>query len=255
MAFARTRRRIFLGDIQGCRAELARLLDQLRYDPASDELHPVGDFVNRGPDSAGVLRLMREAGARGVLGNHDLHLLRVVAGLEGAKPRDTFGDVLEASDRSELLDWLTLRPFVRVWPDIILVHAGLHPTWRHPERVLADRDPLIRCTESEFATTVRCCRKDGTQPEEDGETPGSDFGPWFRMYRRPPHDSRVIVFGHWAALGLVVEPLLRGLDTGCVWGGALTAWIAEEDRLVQVPAARAYARPARRGRNLPSRLR
>jgi bis(5'-nucleosyl)-tetraphosphatase (symmetrical) len=249
------RRRIFLGDIQGCRTELARLLDRLRFDPASDELHPVGDFVNRGPDSLGVLRLMREAGAGGVLGNHDLHLLRVVAGLEATKPRDTIGDVLGASDRGELIDWLALRPFVRVWPDIVLVHAGLHPTWRRPEQILAHRDPLIRCAETELATTVRYCRQDGTQPEDDDERPGSNFAPWFRMYRRPPDDSRTIVFGHWAALGLVVEPLLRGLDTGCVWGGTLTAWIAEDDRLVQVPAARTYAKPERRRCHLRSRSR
>jgi bis(5'-nucleosyl)-tetraphosphatase (symmetrical) len=255
MEGSRTRRRIFLGDIQGCRAELARLLDRLRFDPASDELHPVGDFVNRGPDSAGVLRLMREAGAGGVLGNHDLHLLRVVAGLEGAKPRDTIGDVLGAPDRQELIDWLALRPLVRVWPDIVLVHAGLHPMWRRPEQMLVHRDPLIRCAETELATSVRYCREDGTLPEDDDEPPGPDFAPWFRMYRRPRHDSRVIVFGHWAALGLVVEPLFRGLDTGCVWGGQLTAWIADEDRLVQVPAARAYARPEHRPRGLRSRPR
>jgi bis(5'-nucleosyl)-tetraphosphatase (symmetrical) len=124
------------------------LLDQLRFDSGSDELHPVGDLVNRGPDSAGVLRLLREAGA-GVLGNHDIHLLRVGAGLEATKRRDTFRDVLEASDREELLVWLGLRPLIRVWPDIVLVHAGLHPTWRHPEQVLAGRNPLIRCAEAE----------------------------------------------------------------------------------------------------------
>jgi bis(5'-nucleosyl)-tetraphosphatase (symmetrical) len=247
-----TRRRIFLGDVQGCRVELDRLLDQLRFDPGLDELHPVGDLVNRGPDSAGVLRLLREAGAGGVLGNHDIHLLRVGAGLEATKRRDTFGDVLEASDREELLVWLGLRPLIRVWPDIVLVHAGLHPTWRHPEQVLAGRNPLTRCAETEFATTVRYCRKDGALPAHDDDPPGPDFAPWFRMYRRPPQDSRVLVFGHWAACGLVVEPLLRGLDTGCVWGGKLTAWIAEGDRLAQVPAARAYARPESRPRNLGS---
>jgi bis(5'-nucleosyl)-tetraphosphatase (symmetrical) len=253
MERTRTRRRIFLGDVQGCSVELDRLLDQVGFDPGSDELHPVGDLVNRGPDSAGVLRRLREAGAGGVLGNHDIHLLRVGAGLEATKRRDTFGDVLEASDREALLVWLRRRPLVRVWPDIVLVHAGLHPTWGHPEQVLGGRDPLIRSAEAEFATTVRYCRKDGALPARDhGDPPGPDFAPWFRMYRRPPQDARVLVFGHWAACGLVVEPLLRGLDTGCVWGGKLTAWIAEEDRLAQVPAARAYARPESRPRNLGS---
>jgi len=251
----RTGRRIFVGDVQGCRVELSRLLDELRFDPVSDELHPVGDLVNRGPDSAGVLRLLRAAGAGGVLGNHDLHLLRVGAGLEATKRRDTLEDVLRVADRDELLDWLANRPFIRVWPDIVLVHAGLHPRWKRPEQVLAHRDPLVRCPETEFATTVRYCGRDGTLPDGDDDPPGPDFAPWFRVYPRPPRDPRVIVFGHWAACGLVFEPLLRGLDTGCVWGGELTAWIAEEDRLVQVPAERAYARPERRPRHLraPSR--
>ena len=97
------KRRIFGGDVQGCRTELERLLEKVRYAPAGDELLPVGDFVNRGPDSAGVLRLCRSLGAGGVLGNHDVHLLRTAAGIRTRKPADTFQDVLEADDRDELL--------------------------------------------------------------------------------------------------------------------------------------------------------
>ena len=236
------RRRIFIGDIQGCSGELRRLLDRVRFDPATDDLQPVGDFVNRGPDSAGVLRLMREVGAGGVLGNHDLHLLRVAAGEESRKPRDTIDDVLDAPDRKQLLAWLESRPFVRTWRDVVLVHAGLHPRWRDPRKVLGGLHALDSDPAAEFVTHVRYCTPSGRRPRRDDRDPGPPYAPWFR-FTRLRNDHRTVVFGHWSARGLVVEPHLRGLDTGCVWGGALTAWIAEEDRLVDVPAAKAYVRP------------
>jgi bis(5'-nucleosyl)-tetraphosphatase (symmetrical) len=235
----RSGRRIFVGDIQGCCDELRRLLDRLGFDPATDDLQPVGDFVNRGPDNAGVLRLMRDVAAGGVLGNHDLHLLCVAAGKRAEKGADTIGDVLAAPDRNELLAWLASRPFVRAWADVILVHAGLDPRWKNPERVLTGLDPLRPSPQAEFATHVRYCTADGRRPESDHEDPGPPFAPWYRFYR----EKRTVVFGHWSARGLVAEPRIRGLDTGCVWGGKLTAWIAEEDRFVAVAAKKAYARP------------
>lgn len=236
------RRRIFVGDIQGCSVELRRLLDRVRFDPRTDELHPVGDFVNRGPDSAGVLRLMRQIGAGGVLGNHDRHLLRIAAGARRAKPRDTIADVLAAPDRDELLAWLAARPFVRTWSDIVLVHAGLHPRWKHPESVLAAAEALDEGRAAEFATSVRYCTPGGALPVDDRSDPGPPFAPWFQYYAKSRTATRIVVFGHWAVRGLVIAPKLRGLDTGCVWGGALTAWIAEEDRIVQVPATARHAR-------------
>lgn len=234
-------RRIFVGDIQGCRLELQRLLDALRFDPAGDRLEPVGDFVNRGPDSVGVLRLMRSLGAGGVLGNHDVQLLRVAAGRRPGTRRDTFGDVLAAPDRAELLAWLQERPFIRAFPDVLLVHAGLNPAWKDPVARLQDLDPLAFHEDSDFAIRVRYCNASGKRPPADDLPPGPGFRPWYEHWN--DRESRTIVFGHWARLGLVRRPGLRGLDTGCVWGGHLTAWIAEEDRLVQVPAARAYAAP------------
>jgi bis(5'-nucleosyl)-tetraphosphatase (symmetrical) len=236
-------RRIFVGDVQGCCEDLRRLLDRVRFDPATDEIHGVGDFVNRGPDSAGVLRLMREVSAGGVLGNHDLHLLRVAAGRGMEKPADTIADVLTAPDREELLTWLAARPLIRVWPDVILVHAGLHPRWRDPESVLAGRDPIDRDPHVEFVTHVRYCTRDGSRPRSDHPPPGPPFAPWFHFHPASPSERRIAVFGHWSARGLVFAPLLRGLDTGCVWGGSLTAWIAEEDRFFEVAASRTYARP------------
>lgn len=236
-------RRIFVGDIQGCSAELARLLDAVRFDPARDELHPVGDLVNRGPDSCGVLRLLERLRAGGVLGNHDRHLLRIAAGLASTKPTDTLDGVLAAPDRERLLAWLRTRPLVRAWPDVILVHAALAPSWHDPVAVLAGLDPLGNDARVAFATEARYCDPAGRRPARDWPPPPPPFAPWYRHYRAAVGDARTVVWGHWARAGLVVEAGLRGLDTGCVWGGRLTAWIAEEDRLVQVPAARAYAAP------------
>src|SRR5690349_17029121 len=125
-------RRIFVGDIQGCRDELERLLDVARFDPATDSLEVVGDVVNRGPDSLGTLRLLKSIGASGVLGNHDLHLLGVRRGERVAAEDDGLGKILGAPDCDELLAWLAALPFVKVWSDVILVHAGLSPAWRDP---------------------------------------------------------------------------------------------------------------------------
>jgi bis(5'-nucleosyl)-tetraphosphatase (symmetrical) len=227
-------RRIFIGDIQGCREELERLLEETRYDPATDALEPVGDLVNRGPDSPGTLRLLRSLGAEGVLGNHDLHLLRTAAGKRELRAGDTLEEVLAAPDRRELLDWLASKPFVRTWPDLTLVHAGLHPRWEDPEVQLAGKDPLEPSDDVEFVTRVRTCDAQGGRHE-----PGQ---PWYEYYDPANHGNRKVVFGHWAAQGLLIRPHVIGLDSGCVWGGKLTAWIAEEDRIVQVPAQRAYAR-------------
>jgi bis(5'-nucleosyl)-tetraphosphatase (symmetrical) len=186
---------------------------------------------------------MREVRAGGVLGNHDRRLLRLAAGEATLKRGDTVEDVLDAPDRDELIDWLAARPFVRGWPDVVLVHGGLHPEWRSPERVLRGLDPLARDAEADFATRVRYCTRRGRRPKHDDVDPGDPFKPWFAFYPPEGAKPRIAVFGHWSVRGLVQTPLLRGLDTGCVWGGRLTAWIAEEDRLVAVPAARAYARP------------
>lgn len=234
-------RRIFVGDIQGCREELERLLEAVAFDPAEDELQPVGDLVNRGPDSAGVLRLLRDLDAGGVLGNHDVHLLRVAAGLRAPGERDTIEDVLEAPDRDQLLAWLAERPFVRTWDDAWMVHAGLSPAWDDPEARLAAADPLVEQDDVAFATRVRHCNAEGDRPQADWPPPASPFAPWYQHWLERHGAQRTIVFGHWARQGLVERPGLRGLDTGCVWGGALTAWVAEEDRLVQVPAVRAWA--------------
>jgi bis(5'-nucleosyl)-tetraphosphatase (symmetrical) len=230
-------RRIFVGDVQGCRAELEALLEELRFDPAADRLCPVGDLVNRGPDSLGALRLLRDLEAQPVLGNHDLHLLRAAAGTRKPREEDTLEGVLGAEDRDELLAWLAAQPFARGWEDVLLVHAGLHPRWNAPLSVLAGLDPLVPHPDTDFCTRVRHCDPAGARPERDDPWPGVPFQPWFEVQ---PLRAQRVVFGHWAARGLVDLDGYLGLDTGCVWGGALTAWVAEEDRLVSVRARRAY---------------
>ncbi len=169
---------------------------------------PVGDLVAKGPDSDGVLALLRSLGAEPVLGNHDLSWL-------------TRGTVRDPADRA----WLRAQPVVRVEPDIIVVHAGLHPHWQE--------DQLLELTpeEIDFAVNVRYCDADGQRPATDWPPPEPPFVPWDEHYRL----SKRVVFGHWARRGLVQTDRVVGLDTGCVYGKTLSAWIAEEDRIVQVP--------------------
>jgi bis(5'-nucleosyl)-tetraphosphatase (symmetrical) len=235
-------RRIFIGDIQGCREELEELLDAVHFDPAGDVLEPVGDLVNRGPDSLGVLRLLERLGARGVLGNHDVHLLRVAHGLRKLRASDTIQDVLAAEDREKLLAWLGAKPFVRTWDDAILVHGALNPRWHDPQAELAGLDPLAPDPRIDFATRARHCARDGSRPTDDDGDPKPPFAPWYEHWLAADHDERIVVFGHWAMLGLFVHPRFRGLDSGCVWGRELSAWIAEEDRIVQVRARKQWAR-------------
>lgn len=234
-------RRIFVGDIQGCREELEELLERVRFDPASDELHPVGDLVNRGPDSLGTLRLLMSLEAGGVLGNHDLHLLAVANGSRELKHRDTFQGVLEAPDAKTLLNWMAGRPFLRTWKDLFLVHAAIHPLWEDPRTPLEKANPHHPSEAAMFAVRTRYCNPKGQVPVRDGAPPKPPFKPWHTFYHPERHGGRRVVYGHWAVQGLHVEKHALGLDSGCVWGHHLTAWVAEEDRIVQVEARRSYA--------------
>lgn len=233
-------RRIFIGDIQGCREELERLIDLLKFDAAKDTLEPVGDFVNRGPDSLGALRLLKSLNAGGVLGNHDLHLLAARRGERALKPSDTLTQVLEAPDREELLAWLRQKPFIKSWPGILLVHAGLSPTWKDPVAELSGLDPEVRHPSIDVVTRIRWCNEKGEMPIPETDPPRvPGYRPWHEILAG--RFKETIVFGHWARPGLVKRPGFRGLDSGCVWGGRLTAWIAEDDTFVSVPAARQYS--------------
>ena len=246
-----------VGDVQGCFDELERLLGRIRFRPGRDRLWFAGDLVNRGPRSVDVLRLVKRLGesARTVLGNHDLHLLSCAFGVRKPKPRDTFEAVLEAPDRAALIDWLLRQPLVYRQGAHLLVHAGLHPTWdaatalrlaREAERALR-RDPrgTLASLQEEapvrwepslggadrlravvaILTRIRTCTAEGTMdPEFSGAPDQASRGhrPWFAWPRRKATEVTVIC-GHWAALGLEVLPHLLALDSGCVWGGALSA--------------------------------
>ena len=200
-------RRIFVGDIQGCLEPLDRLLAEIHFEAGSDQLFPVGDLVNKGPDSPGVLRRLRGLGARPVLGNHDFHWLK----------RGEFEDTADAV-------WLESQPIVRVFDDLIMVHAGLHPNWTEAELEHLTSDQI------DFAINVRYCSAGGERPDVDWPVPGPPYAPWDDYYR----GEKLVVFGHWARRGLCRTSKVIGLDSGCVYGRQLSAWIAEEDRIVQV---------------------
>lgn len=246
MATRDERLRVFVGDVHGCADELDDLLAALSYDPAAHDLWFVGDLVNRGPESLRAVRRVRQLGAGCVVGNHDLHALARWRGVRGAKRLDTLGELLAAPDAAELMGWLASLPALALWPDVVLVHAGLHPHWRDPEAVAREaragldgaRDPFANETLA-YLTTVRHCDASGHRPAPGTSAPGPPFAPWDAFYT----GSRTVVFGHWAQRGLVVGDRTRGLDTRCVWGGRLTAWIAEQDRLVSVPARERYQEP------------
>lgn len=257
-----------IGDIQGCQGALMRLLDELRFDPASDRLWLVGDLVNRGPDSLQVLRFVRDLGDRAVavLGNHDLHLLAVAAGVAEAGRSDTLTDILAAPDREELLDWLRRRPLLHREGRHLMVHAGLLPQWdadtaqglaaeveaalRGPDYVAflarmygnaprAWADDLhgykrLRVIVNAL-TRLRVCDVRG---EMDFKFKGvledipAGLMPWYAVPGRASTDATVI-FGHWSALGLRQHAGAVALDTGCLWGGALTAYRLEDGRVFQ----------------------
>ena len=247
-----------IGDLQGCLEPLRRLLDEIAFDPARDRLWFVGDLVNRGPDSLGCLRFVKGLGptAVTVLGNHDLHLLCVAEGVEKSRPRDTLDAVLSAPDRDELVDWLRRRPLMHVEGAYALVHAGLLPQWpvakarelagevetvlqgvgwrrflsrlygNDPARWDDDLagDDRLRAVVNAM-TRLRVCTPGGEMDLAFKGEPGEKRGhriPWFDMPHRE-NATHTIICGHWSALGLRVADRVLALDSGCVWGRALTA--------------------------------
>lgn len=237
-------RRIFVGDVQGCADELEDLLEAVDFRKKKDALWFVGDIVNRGPKSLRALELAVDLGANSVLGNHDVHLLMVAAGARRLGRRDTLKPILKSSRSDELLAWLRRRPLVKVWDDLLVVHAALHPRWRDVKAIAKPLEKAIRKGKVDwndpallFFTSVRYCDKRGRLPPR-GRRRDRRYHPWDVYYK----GDRTVVFGHWAARGLVKGRRVRGLDTGCVWGGRLTAWIAEQDKIVSVPARKAYDR-------------
>ncbi len=249
-----------IGDLQGCHAEFMALLERLRFDAARDRLWLTGDLVNRGPDSLAVLREVRALGPRvtTVLGNHDLHLLAMAHAPATVRRREPeLQAVLDAPDARELVDWLVARPLLARDTALgwTLIHAGLPPQWSLDDAEAAAReveaalreDPaaflsqiygdqpdlwspgLAGIVRLRFAvnclTRLRYVDRDGRLLLAlKGPVAAAPAGamPWFRHPRRRT-GADALVFGHWSALGYVSEPRVRGLDAGCVWGGALCA--------------------------------
>ncbi|MFO0980594.1 MAG: metallophosphoesterase [Planctomycetota bacterium] len=231
-------RRIIIGDIQGCREELERLLALVRFDPAQDQVISVGDIINRGPDSLGACRVLRSIGALAVRGNHENHFLYSLL-THASRPTDTFGDVLKAPERDELVAWIQSLPYVIVQDDLAVVHAGIPPRVTQLQAFAAKINDAGRpdvLNERPFVVTVRYCDPSGRRPAIDYPPPPPPFRPWDELYR----GDRLICFGHWARRGLVIGARAKGLDSGCVYGGKLSAYLPEEDRVVQVPARKAY---------------
>jgi len=255
-----------IGDVQGCYDELQQLLGRVSFDESADRLWFVGDLVNRGPKSLEVLRFVKHLADRAlvILGNHDLHLVAQHEGIERAHAGDTFGDVLASPDAAELVAWLRRRPMMHAEGSYAMVHAGLLPQWsvakamslaREVERALAApgyRDFLEHMYGAEpdrwddalsgwerlrlivnAMTRMRFCDRAGRMDlKGKGTQPRPGFLRWYET--RPREDACTLVFGHWSQLGLVLERSVVGLDSGCVWGGALSALRLEDRTLYQV---------------------
>lgn len=262
-----------IGDVQGCFDALRTLLDKLRYDPMRDRLWFTGDLVNRGPQSLEVLRLVSSLPkTETVLGNHDLHLLAVASGQAPFKKNDTFENVLGAPDREIVLEWLRNRPLFLhdEHSGYSLVHAGLLPDWdmvtiqklaREAEQSIARSQhnelfthmygdtpdhwqeelggwARLRVIINAF-TRLRYCDREGRMDLRSKSRPGHQpehLVPWFQAPGRKSRNLR-IVFGHWSTLGLWNGDGVIGIDSGCLWGGPLTAVRLDTDPLQFIEVA------------------
>ena len=273
-----------IGDIQGCGNALGRLLDLIGFSASRDTVYLLGDLVNRGPDSAAVLRRCMAHGdaIRPLLGNHDLHLLAAAHGARKPSRRDTLASILEAPDRDALLQWLRLQPLARQHvhggAPLLMVHAGVLPSWTAAEtlgladevhRVLQSAD-LPAFLEQMYGNTpnhwdasltgpdrlrvvvnaltrLRFCSAQGVMDFDSTESASAappGLMPWFDVPGRSTAGT-LIAFGHWSTLGWLNRPHCLGLDTGCVWGGNLSAVrfgsSLDERELLQVRCEQAQA--------------
>ncbi len=237
--------RWLVGDVHGCARELEDLLTAIRFDPAHDELWCVGDLVNGGPDSLATLRLWQSIGGRGVIGNHEVYTLCAHSG-RWPRKRDTLDGLYAAPDADALLGALRALPLLQ-WlpaddggPATWAVHGGVSPLWTDLHALAQRVNPLphdddwLESDEVSFATRVRCCSPTGERHRYDlgpeGCPPG--YRPWDALYV----GEAVVVHGHWARRGHYRGARTVGLDSACVYGGQLTAWCQQEDRVVQVPS-------------------
>lgn len=259
-----------IGDLQGCFTTFLRLIDLIRFDPAQDKLWLVGDIVNRGPDSLSLLRHIKQAADSMimVLGNHDLHLLMVAAGIAKKHSGDTLQAILDAPDRDELLHWLRHQRLFHAEGPYAMVHAGLLPSWSisQAEQLAHEVESTLRQDNYQelFAqmygnephywreewtgyqrlrviinamTRMRICTPEGVMNFAFKGAPQSipsGYLPWFNLPQRASQ-KHTIICGHWSALGLYVTDHLIALDSGCVWGGQLSAIRLEDREVFQLP--------------------
>jgi len=249
-----------IGDIQGCYDPLRRLLDKIKFDPSADQLWFAGDLINRGPKSLETLRFIISLGdgARSVLGNHECHFLASARGHKKAHRSDTFSSILNASDADELINWVRSRPFLHQDKSLgyTMVHAGVPPQWslkqakKHAKELekvfqgeqlddflahmygsMPDQwsDTLVGNDRLRFIincfTRLRFCDAEGRLNLKEKGAPTHHSGnliPWFEVPNRQTANKK-IVFGHWSTLGLNKKNKAICLDTGCLWGGQLSA--------------------------------
>jgi bis(5'-nucleosyl)-tetraphosphatase (symmetrical) len=260
-----------IGDIQGCYHAFQALLKRLDFNPKSDRLWLVGDIINRGSGSLEVLRwcYQHQDSIQMVLGNHDLHTIAVAHGIRTLNKRDTIQPILDAPDAKLLLDWLRHQPLMVANEDYLMVHAGLLPQWQPNEALayakevetalqndhyidflshmygdapniwhdsLAGYDRLRVITNA--MTRLRVCSPEGALDFKfKGTLADVPKGliPWFDVPNRAS-EHQPIIFGHWSALGLQQRPNIYAIDTGCLWGGVLTALCLETKQLTQEPS-------------------
>jgi bis(5'-nucleosyl)-tetraphosphatase (symmetrical) len=247
-----------IGDVQGCDAPLGRLLEKVDFSPSRDTLYLLGDLVNRGPASAAVLRRLMGYGASAqcLLGNHDLSLLAVAHGRRAPHRNDTMDSVLMAADRGEMLDWLRHQRMAIRAHGLLMVHGGVLPQWDATQTLMlaaevetvlrgpgmveffshmygnepAQWDDSLRGTDRlrvivNALTRLRFCTPQGVMDlKASGGLADAPAGylPWFDVPGRRTAGA-VIAFGHWSTLGFISRPDLISMDTGCVWGGCLSA--------------------------------
>lgn len=261
-----------VGDIQGCFEPFQHLLEQVKFNPDKDRLWSVGDLINRGPDNLATLRwcFAHRDSVTMVLGNHDLHLMAVSAGARKPSRKDNFHDILEAPDREQLIEWLHFQPLVHHEDGVTMVHAGIPPIWTVEDTLERAREvetmlQSARCDDffremygnepfvwdnsltgmtrlrviTNYLTRMRYCTRKGKldliskgpQPLPDALA-GKKVAPWFSHPNRLTKGQKV-VFGHWASLeGMTDDPSIIGLDTGCVWGRAMTLYELETGRRI-----------------------
>jgi bis(5'-nucleosyl)-tetraphosphatase (symmetrical) len=247
-----------VGDVQGCCDALDRLLEQIGFSPSRDHLVVLGDLINRGPQNIATLQRLRGLGASAtcLLGNHDLHLLAVAAGVRPAHRSDTLQALLASPARNAWLQWLRQGKLADRAHGWLLVHAGVLPQWDAEQTLAlaAEVEALLRSDEFDAflprlygntpprwddtlrgddrwrviinaLTRLRFCTEDGTMEfkvKDAAAAAPPGYAPWFRIASRRSAGTPV-AFGHWSTLGLIDQPDLLSLDTGCVWGGSLSA--------------------------------